>query len=152
MRRASILPVLLAACGGAAAGAPPPEPEPDEEGPTAAIALRFAEAPTDEATGTPFTRVLLVTIVPDEGRSTTEAGIFEGACQHVVPREGAVLEARCWWAGFGAEVVVRREGDSLVVQRIRLDEHTRAPEPEEAARVELPPRARLDPIVPATLR
>lgn len=135
----------LAGCGGA--GRPPTEPLPGDEegeGPVVAVALRMAEAPTDEPTGTPQTRVLLVRIVPDEGRATEEVGTFQGACTPATPREGAILEVRCWWAGFGAEVFVRRESDALVAYRIQLDEHAPAGVPEEVARMPLPDDARLD--------
>lgn len=144
------LGIALGGCGGTAAAPPVEEPEP-EEGPTVAVALRFVEGPTDEATDTPHTRVLLVRIVPDEGRSTEEVGSFEGVCQHVAPTGGAVLAARCWWAGFGASIDVVREDDTLVARRVRLDERAPAAEPEEAVRMALPENAVLDPIVPATL-
>jgi hypothetical protein len=152
--RAFVLGVVLAVgCGGASVPPPEePEEEEEEEGPIVAVTLRFEEAPSDEATDTPHTRVVLVQIAPDEGRSTAEVGTFAGVCQHIAPDVGAVLAARCWWAGFGARVTVLREGDDLVAYGVRLDEHAPASDPEEAARMTLPENARLDPILPATLR
>lgn len=143
--------VLLAACGGAST---PPPAEPDEEEPprpVVAVTLRFEEAPSDEATDTPYTRVLLVQIAPDEGRSTAEVGTFAGVCQHVEPTVGTVLEARCWWAGAGAHVTVHREGDVLVAERSVRDEHAPAAPAEEVARMQLPDHAALHPLLPSTL-
>jgi len=145
VRRAIALLVLLG-CGGADAP-PPAEPE-QGPGPVVAVALRFEEGPTDQATDTPSTRVVLVAIAPEEGRATAEVGTFEGVCQHAPP-VGVVLAARCWWAGFGTDVQVRRDGDELVAYTARVDEQTPATEPAEAARLGLPERAELDPLLPA---
>lgn len=145
---AVVASAVVAGCGGGVATRPPEEPEPGA-GPTVVVALRFEEGPTDEATDTPTTRVVLVGIAPDEGRSTAVVGLFEGVCQHSPPIGPVVLAARCWWAGFGANVQVRHEGDDLVAYRVRTDEHSPPGEPEEAARLSLPERAELDPLLPA---
>jgi hypothetical protein len=142
---------LLVACGGASA---PPVAQPEEEEPprpVVAVTLRFEEAPSDPATDTPYTRVLLVQIAPDEGRSTSEVGTFAGACQHVEPTVGTVLEARCWWAGAGAHVTVHREGDALVAERSVQDEYAPATPAEEVARMQLPENAAIHPLLPSTL-
>ena len=147
-----LLLILLAACGGTSAPPPAqPEEEEDPPRPVVAVALRFEEAPTDEATDTPYTRVVLVQIAPDEGRSTAEVGTFKGACQHVEPTVGTVLEARCWWAGAGAHVTVHREGDTLIAERSTQDEHTPATPAEEVARLQLPENAAIHPLLPGTL-
>lgn len=148
MTRATALLLLVAGCGGAAEGPGPEEPEPGR-GPTVAVALRLEEGPTDEATDTPSTRVVLVAIAPNEGRSTAEVGTFEGVCQLAPPVPPVILAARCWWAGFGANVEVRRDGDALVAYRAATGERSEPSEPEEAARLALPERAELDPILPA---
>jgi hypothetical protein len=129
----------LGACGAASPGpateptaAPPPRPY--------AVALRLEEAGEDEQ-GTPHTRVSLVRISPDGVRTVETLRTEVGACYHQ-PRSGALLAARCWWAGFGAEYEVRRRGDAVVALRAEVEEIGPG-EPAEVARLEVPAGAEL---------
>jgi len=152
VRTEGLLLLLAVGCGGGAAAVPPPEEPAGEEegaGPIVAVALRMMDEGTDEETQTPRTRVLLVRIVPDEGRSTREVGTFEGICSSLAPDDDRVVGVRCWWAGFGSLIEVRREGDELVATVRRLDEHTGPGSPEEAVRMSLPEHASLRPITAA---
>jgi hypothetical protein len=133
---------IVAGCGGASGAAVDPV-EPGAPPPPIAVALRFVEAP-DDATGTPQTRILLVEIDPDRGRSTIEIGTFAGACNAAEPAEGELLRGRCWWGGTGAEVRVRRDADELVVER--LDDEEGSGQVTEVTRIRLPDEARVEPL------
>ena len=128
--------ILWVACG---AAPPPTTPEePEEPPPPTVVALRLAEAPDAGPEQTPQTRILLVLIDPDQGRTTTELGLFDGACTPLEPPDGALLAARCWWGQAQAEVVVRRREGVLVATRGLGDAQ------EEVARVEVPPEIRVE--------
>ncbi|MEQ8455454.1 MAG: hypothetical protein RLO52_31415 [Sandaracinaceae bacterium] len=147
LRRVLLLSaLLLAGCG--AATPPAEEPEEEAEAPPSsyAIALRFADAGTDE-NETPHTRVLLVRIAPDGERVARDLGTETGACYHQDPAD-ALIQARCWWAGAGARYEVRREGDAVIALRADVDEMTEDAALEETARVEVPRAARLQVLAP----
>jgi hypothetical protein len=125
----------LAACGAATTGSTvttaevaPPRPY--------AVALRLEEAEED-AEGTPHTRVSLVRITPEGVRTVETLATEVGACYHQ-PRPGALMAARCWWAGVGSDYEVRRSGDAIVATRTEVDEETGAGAPSEVARLEVP--------------
>jgi len=108
----------------------------------------MVEATETGESDVPATRILLVKIVPDEGRTTVEIGQFDGACTVVAPAAPAILAATCWWAGESARVEVVRTGDVLIARRV--DEA--APGDGELARVDLPERAIVEPILPGGSR
>lgn len=140
--------LVLAGCGATSRPALGPEPEEaseDEPPPTVAIALRLEDAGADE-NETPRTRVVLVAIAPD-GRSTAELGVETGACWHVA-MDGALITARCWWAGAGAAYAVHREGESIVAHRRDVDEQSDEPQWRESGRLDLPQDAVLEVLAP----
>lgn len=118
----------------------------DEPPPRYGVALRFEDAEESED-GTPRTRVSLVRITPEGERTVSELATEPGACFHQ-PVRGALIAARCWWAGEGARYEVRRAGDEIVALRAEVHEETVAGEPIEVARLEVPRDAELDVLAP----
>lgn len=145
----ALVALLSAGCG---ASEPLPEnPSDDDEPPRVAIALRAEEAPADEETDTPQTRVVLVRIRHDVGETeTTDLGTYAGPCMHASVPAHVVVRLRCWWAGAGAVVSVSRHGDELVAERSVVDEMQGAGDSETITTVELPEDAVLEPIRPPT--
>lgn len=141
MRGGALAVVLLAGCGGAtnAGTTTPVREEPVRE---CTAALRFSEpAGQDPAAGDvepPRTAVALVLICEDEETRTVPVGTEVGACFPDEASEGALLRARCWWAGQGAIVVVRRNGEVLEVLRSEVDEMTGAGELERVTELPIP--------------
>ena len=150
MRRRGLGAILVVLSVMACGGAPPPVETADEEEdgppPTYAIALRLADAGTDE-NETPRTPVSLVRIAPDDERTVAALRQEIGACYHV-ESTGALMTARCWWAGHGGTYVVRREGDSVVALRTDVHEEGAPATPEEVGRVEVPADAELQVLAP----
>lgn len=140
------LALALVACGGAATPVRGAEDARDEPPPRYGVALRFEDAAEDEH-GTPHTRVSLVRIAPDGERTVSELATEVGACFHQ-SAPGALIAARCWWAGEGAAYQVRRAGDAIVALRAEVHEETGAGEPAEVARLEIPREAELDVLAP----
>lgn len=140
---------VLAACGG-----DPPDggrgtlihEAPPEPAPEVAVGLRFEDAGVLDGTDTPRTHVRLVVIDTEHGRVLDDVGTFSGACTPANDGLGAVVAARCWWAGAGTDVLVRRDGDRLVVTVIELDEEAGPGPPRVAVERALPARATLRPI------
>jgi hypothetical protein len=135
----------LLGCGTSGTG-PSPETAPEQSEPPPAItpivvALRFAEGESVEHSDVPRTRVVLVMIDPDRGRSTSEIGTYDGACTPSHATTGFFLAATCWWPPHGSEVWVAHENDALVV-RHRVGEGAS----EEVLRLELPEDAELEAI------
>lgn len=133
----------LAACGAPAA---PVATAPDSarEPPRVryAVALRLEEAGETED-GTPHTEVSLVRIAPDGARTIETLGTEPGACYHHA-QPGALIAARCWWAGFGAEYEVRRTGDGVVALRAEVDEEAGRGELTELTRLDIPDGVELE--------
>ncbi len=143
MRRVA---AALALAGCASAPAPSPaEPTPEED-PEVAVALRLTEAPANPE-GVPTTEAALVLIFDEGRRQFRSLGRLAGVCTHE-PGEGALLQVRCWWAGAGTLLRLVRDGDTLLVTRVELDEMTGAGPPRTLDRVALPPHASLRPIGP----
>lgn len=134
---------VAAALIGCAGQTPPPEtPPPQEEGPEVTVSLRLLDGGEDEETGTPRNHAELALIHPDGRRDVRPIGQLVGVCTHEeVP--GAVLGVRCWWAGAGATVTVRRDGDRLHVMSRPVDEETGEGQEEELMAVDLPAGATL---------
>ncbi|WP_236606983.1 hypothetical protein [Sandaracinus amylolyticus] len=129
---------LLAACGGATnVGTTTPEDAPRRE---CTAALRFAEPEVAQTSDEemPRTAIGLVLICEDEPIQTVAIGTEVGACFNDEASEGALLRARCWWAGQGAIVVVRRNGEVLEVLRADVDEQTGIGELEPVTQLEIP--------------
>ncbi|MEM9193581.1 MAG: hypothetical protein AAGF12_30685 [Myxococcota bacterium] len=131
--------VFLLGCG-AASPAPEPEPEEDTALVPVAVGLRLTEAPTDESTGTPHTRVVLVMIHPDHGRETHPVGNLPGACVPEIPGDGEQLQqVRCWWAGQGSELSLAQDGRRLVVTQVTNPEDgTTASPPAQLLSIDIP--------------
>lgn len=98
----------------------------------------------------PHTRVTLVRICDPGGTETRVVGSEVGVCQFGDPGE-ALLRARCWWAGQGAELEVHRVLRRLIVRRAVLDEHTGLGPFEDSVDLELPVSAELNVLGPETL-
>lgn len=145
--RAILVAVVLAACGAPAQSVEIEEPHAQEPPPRYAIALRLDDAEERED-GTPQTRVSLVRIRPDGERTVEALRTEPGACYHVDPGAGALIQVRCWWAGQGAMYAVRRSHDAVVALRADVDEEAGAGELEEVARVDVPDDAELDVLAP----
>ncbi|AKF05362.1 hypothetical protein DB32_002511 [Sandaracinus amylolyticus] len=129
---------LLVACGGATnAGSTTPVDAPRRE---CTAALRFAEPEVAQTSDEemPRTAIALALICEDEPIRTVAIGTEVGACFNDEASDGALLRARCWWAGQGAIVVVRRNGEVLEVLRADVDEHTGAGALERVTQLEIP--------------
>lgn len=140
---------LLVVCVVAGCGAAPPPVETradDDEPETYAVALRLEDAGTDE-NETPHTAVSLVRIAPGGERTVESLRDEIGACYNI-EASGALVAARCWWAGEGARYVVRREGDAVIALRAQAHEETDEGPLEEIGRVEVPADAELQVLLP----
>lgn len=140
--RSLVVASLLAACGGASpdGGTTPVAPRRD-----CTAALRFEEPDAPVATDTadrPRTRVSLVLICEREPTRRVLLGDEVGAC-YGIDDEGALLRARCWWAGEGAMIEVVRDADALVVRRAAIEESTGVGAFEETTRLDVPPGAQI---------
>jgi hypothetical protein len=150
--RAALGFVLLSACG------TPPATRAIEPAPRRAqctVTLRFEDR--DEQPGAdpsvvvlPHTRVTLVRICDPGGTETRVIGDEIGVCQFGDPGD-ALLRARCWWAGRGAEIEVHRVLRRLVVRRAVLDEATGLGPYADSVDLELPASAELNVLGPETL-
>jgi hypothetical protein len=125
VRRAILAGAALfaSACGGAPPGGGGTTVEPERRRCTAA--LRFQEPAEAEESdpAPPRTAITLVLICEDRSTASFPVGDEVGAC-YPIDAAGALLRARCWWAGVGAIVEVHRRGDALIVVRSAVDEHT----------------------------
>ncbi|MDQ3035874.1 MAG: hypothetical protein M3Y87_25955, partial [Myxococcota bacterium] len=110
-------------------------------------ALRFQEPPEPDASAgvadeePPRTAVSLVLICENEPTRRLAIGSEVGACFAIEAGEGSLLLARCWWAGQGALIDVRRDGDVLEVRRADIDEHTGTGSLEPASELPVPENA-----------
>ena len=137
--------LTLCACGAGAQRPPASESADDAPLPPVVAALRFVEAPDEGPGETPRTRILLVLIDPERGRTTTDLGTYDGACTPVDPPDGELLSASCWWGPVGARLAIRRAGQELVVTRAEVAEVGGGQAAaEEVARVPVPEGVRLD--------
>jgi hypothetical protein len=151
MRVGWLLALLSASACGAAQAEPEASPVAEPSEPvTVVLALRFVEGPENEETETPTTRVLLVDIDERRGRRTTDLGTFDGVCSHTRPREGHLMAAQCFWAGTGARLEVRREGDLVIVTEDVLDEDGGLVHRHDNNRIDLPADAELEVMAPET--
>ena len=139
--------LLLFVFGIGCGAATPPAEEPDDgsPGPEVTVSLRLVDTSADDV---PRSDAQLVLIHRSGQRELTPLTSLEGVCTHAVPERGEVVRVSCWWAGSGAELVARREGDVLVVAKRVVDSESDAGEPEEVGRVQLPRRAQLSPVTP----
>jgi hypothetical protein len=133
--------LALTACGGAAPALRTEEPAEETPRPYV-VALRLEEAAEAED-GTPETRVSLVRITPDGDRTIEALRTEPGAC-FLEPAAGALIAARCWWAGQSASYRVQREGDAVIALRSVSEESERV----EVARLEIPGDAELQVLAP----
>ena len=92
----------------------------------------------------------LVRICDPGGTETRLVGSEVGVCQFGEPG-GALLRARCWWAGQGSEITVERVLRQLVARRADFDEETGVGPLTDAAELELPPNATVNVLGPETL-
>lgn len=138
--RVSIILLLPAACGGAAQTDRTTIGVPERE---CTAALRFEEPDTMlPDADRPATRVSLVLLCENESPRRVLLGDEVGACFRI-EEERALLRARCWWAGEGAMIEVAHETDALIVRRAAIHEASGISAFEEIARLEVPPRARV---------
>lgn len=150
--------LVLSSCGGE-----PPARHTEPRATTAraqcTVTLRFEdESPVDEGEpphGTsivelPRTRVTLVRICDPGGTETRLVGSEAGVCQFADPA-GALMRARCWWAGRGSEITVERVLRQLVARRAEWTEEGGAGPMNDAAELELPVDAQLNLLGPDTL-
>ncbi len=112
---------------------------------TAALRLEEAPvaAPIDDV---PRTRISLVLLCRDEGRSALSIGDEVGACTPTEPRPGALLAAHCWWGPRGAMLEVVSSGPRLVVRRAEVGPDGRLSTWGEAAELPAPDGARIAPL------
>ena len=155
-------PLLLAVLVLSSCGSEPPARHTEPRATTRAqctVTLRFEDenplAEGDEPRATsivelPRTRVTLVRICDPGGTETRLVGSEVGVCQFAAPA-GALLRARCWWAGQGSEITVERVLRQLVARRADVDEETGPGPMTDAAELELPVDARVNVLGPDTL-
>ncbi|GAB4194977.1 MAG: hypothetical protein OHK0013_00690 [Sandaracinaceae bacterium] len=160
-RRVATVTLVLAlgaGCGGPTTGLPRPAPTAPAD--RCVVALRFTEGPsasearTGDAPELPTTAVSLVRICDRSGRVVRALGLERGVCQRAHAEPGELLVARCWWPGAtGRTIRVAREGGRLVARRASDDaEGAEADAIELVGEVEVPSRARVDPLDPVGAR
>jgi hypothetical protein len=134
------LAASLAACGGAQGARGTTAAEAREC--TAALRFEEPEGETLDADpdAEPHTRITLVLICDDETTTSMPVGTEVGACFRTEPPGGVLLGARCWWAGQGAVLEVRREGGALRVRR------TLGGETSDAGALDVPTESRVRPL------
>jgi hypothetical protein len=142
--------VILVGCG-----TPPAtravEPAPRRTQCTVTLRFEDRDEPAEPTVmALPHTHVTLVRICDPGGTETRVVGDEVGICQFGDPGE-ALLRARCWWAGQGAEIEVHRVLRRLVVRRAVLDEETGLGPFSDAIDMELPASAQLNVLGPDTL-
>lgn len=136
--RAGGLALLLGACGGATSTGSTTPDAPRRE---CTAALRFQEPGGERPLRDdemPRTAIHLVLICEDEALRVLPVSTEVGACFSEPASDGALLRARCWWAGQGAVVIVRRDGDRLEALRADVDEHTGTSTLERVVDLEIP--------------
>lgn len=100
----------------------------------------LAENSQGDSGDRPCTTISLVLLCEDGTRSALQIGDEIGAC-YPIDSADALLRARCWWAGEGSLVEVRREGGALIVFRTTVDEYTGTGEPQRIGSLKIPPGA-----------
>ena len=159
MSRASRIAVIawlaLAACG--SSSPPPPAEREREPHARCTVALRFedgdegaSEESAESEIALPHTRVTLVRICEPGGTETRVVGTEVGVCMHA-DAGGALLRARCWWAGEGSEIAVHQDRSELVVRRASWDETTGRAAWTEVLDLALPRNAEVHALGPDTL-
>jgi hypothetical protein len=160
---ARVRPIFLAVLVLSSCGSEPPARRTEPPAPTThaqcTVTLRFEdESPADESGAPratsivelPRTRVTLVRICDPGGTETRVIGSEVGVCQFAEPA-GALLRARCWWAGQGSEIAVERVLRDLVARRADTSDATGVGPWTDAAELELPVDAQVNVLGPATL-
>jgi hypothetical protein len=158
-----VRPIFLALIVLSSCGSEPParhtEPRATSTRAQCTVTLRFEdEDPVDEGAPPrttsivelPRTRVTLVQICDPGGTETRLVGSEPGVCQFVEPA-GALLRARCWWAGQGSEIALERVLRQLVARRAEWTEEGGAGAMTDAAELELPLDAQINVLGPETL-
>ncbi len=84
-----------------------------------AVGLRLTEM--DSPDDSPRTRIVLVIIDPDLGRTTTPVGEFTGVCSPAPYGPEDLGRARCWWEGVETNVRLRNRGSTLVAETFNED-------------------------------
>lgn len=122
----AFLVTLLAACAPAPAGRGVPDAKKPATG-TVRVAWIF-EQTDDGDGGEPRTQVSLR--LSGDLNDVIAVGAFAGSCAQQRPDaigaedNGILLAARCWWAGGGDDVRVRRTTDALRIEHRTVDEGT----------------------------
>lgn len=118
-----LVALSIVACGGASGPGPTTPAEQPRRECTAALRFQEPEVPASDDEP-PRTDVSLVLICESDPTRRVAIGSEVGACFSIEAGDGSLLRARCWWAGQGALIDVRRAGDALEVRRADIDEHT----------------------------
>lgn len=149
MRVGKVVLVLLIGC----ASAPPPRPaEQPPEPPRATLSVRLVDATEEDPASVeeafPRSTATMILLHQEGGREEQPLGVLEGACSHASAEAPDLIAIRCWWAGSGGVLRVRRVGDALVAAFARTREESGDLPPEERARMPLRPETRLDVVSP----
>ncbi len=136
---------------GCASAPPPRPPEQPPEPPRATLSIRLVDAteadPASPEEAIPRSTATLIVLHEEGGREEQPLGLLDGACSHAAAEAPDLIVIRCWWAGAGGVLRVRRIGEELVAAFVGSSESGELP-PEERARMPLRPEIRLDAISP----
>ncbi len=86
----------------------------------------FAEAPMDESTSAPMTKV---TLIAESTNKAYSVGTYMGSCAVIESSQWNLLQGEktgviCWWAGGGKEIAIFPENGKFVLKIGDIEEAT----------------------------